>query len=413
MKRLRKSVITLLFFISGLGLFAEPEPGLLHLVYDNGVVTYDDTATYMEFDVLLWISEGNPATSYSDILGSGQFYVRYPDGICGDYVVSENNVFAERQGILATQFATLNLYTEIGSGTNDTEKQTFAVVFEKSLSDQRALYTDCYISTDSNDPSLLHHIKLQALESGTDTVWFDPDVNDPNTLFWDYEGNLFASGLDYSEAWEPFVVTVGGSGDPGLPIELTDISASYKEGSVTVNWTTETETENLGFQLLRAESGGEFTEISNYLEDDRLLGQGTVQETHSYSFTDRQVKPGREYTYKLVDVDFAGKLTEHTAIQVSVPQNSLLVSDDYVFNASYPNPFNPDFTVPFQLNTSQSIIIELFNITGQKVMSVVDGVLEPGDYNIKVNANHLNSGVYLLRTLVDNNMNTQKMILLK
>ena len=57
--------------------------------------------------------------------------------------------------------------------------------------------------------------------------------------------------------------------------------------------------------------------------------------------------------------------------------------------------------------------INMYDITGKLVMSVIDDHLLARQYQIRVNASGLNSGIYFVRTLMGNEVITQKMTLLK
>ncbi|MDZ7797651.1 MAG: T9SS type A sorting domain-containing protein [Candidatus Marinimicrobia bacterium] len=90
-----------------------------------------------------------------------------------------------------------------------------------------------------------------------------------------------------------------------------------------------------------------------------------------------------------------------------------LQSDEFVFSAGYPNPFNPSFVVPFELYSPQSVDIRLYDMTGRQVRVIADSELPAGTYNILVDGSDLSSGTYLLRARVDNVVKTQKMLLVK
>ena len=85
---------------------------------------------------------------------------------------------------------------------------------------------------------------------------------------------------------------------PGtIPVELTSFVASVNENSVTLNWTTATETNNLGFEVQR-NSGSDYQAIGF------VTGNGTTTETQEYSFTD--IVTTGSYSYRLKQVDYDG-----------------------------------------------------------------------------------------------------------
>ena len=90
----------------------------------------------------------------------------------------------------------------------------------------------------------------------------------------------------------------------------------------------------------------------------------------------------------------------------------------YELFQNYPNPFNPVTTIRFSLMKAQPVKLEIFNILGQKVKTLVDWRMNAGSYevlwNSRNNAGHaVGSGVYLYRITAGEFVQTRKMILLK
>jgi hypothetical protein len=85
---------------------------------------------------------------------------------------------------------------------------------------------------------------------------------------------------------------------------------------------------------------------------------------------------------------------------------------------NYPNPFNPETTISYQLKESANIKIDIYNLKGQKVTSLFKGNQVAGQHQIIWKGkNHNNqkvaSGIYLLRFSTHNTCVSKKMILLK
>ncbi|HCN36552.1 MAG TPA: hypothetical protein DIS94_02415, partial [Bacteroidetes bacterium] len=75
------------------------------------------------------------------------------------------------------------------------------------------------------------------------------------------------------------------------------------------------------------------------------------------------------------------------------------------------NPFNPETTIEFNLNTAQRIKIEVFDVTGRVVEVIRNEDLQRGNYKVKWNAINKNSGVYFLK-ITGNEINTTRKLLL-
>jgi flagellar hook assembly protein FlgD len=85
---------------------------------------------------------------------------------------------------------------------------------------------------------------------------------------------------------------------------------------------------------------------------------------------------------------------------------------------NYPNPFNPTTDIAFSVNEVGNVKIEVFNVKGQKVKTLVDETRSAGSYNVTWNGlddngNDVTSGVYFYRMDTESYSKTNKMILLK
>ncbi|RKX25587.1 MAG: hypothetical protein DRP45_05560 [Candidatus Zixiibacteriota bacterium] len=80
---------------------------------------------------------------------------------------------------------------------------------------------------------------------------------------------------------------------------------------------------------------------------------------------------------------------------------------------NYPNPFNPTTTIAFTLPQAGQVRMEVFNILGQNVASLLDDYLDAGPHEIVFDARNLSSGIYFYRIEHDLDAFTRKMVLLK
>ena len=83
-----------------------------------------------------------------------------------------------------------------------------------------------------------------------------------------------------------------------------------------------------------------------------------------------------------------------------------------MFN-NYPNPFNPSTRIRFAVPTSGMVKIDVFNMRGQKVETLVNDRYSAGVYEVQFTARNLASGLYLYRLTAGNFIDVQKMMLLK
>lgn len=211
-------------------------------------------------------------------------------------------------------------------------------------------------------------------------------------------------------------VTPTGSGDICLPVVLSYFYAQTgtKVGSVLLMWATESETENLGFVIDRmlADSDEDWNEIATYLINDDLRGQGTCTQRTEYMFTDKTVECGKSYDYRLADVNYSGlKAYYSESVQeISIP---VFIPEEYSLQQNYPNPLNPTTTIEFAITESQNIKLQVFDVTGRLVETLVDEYKAIGKWDVTWNADNYNSGIYIYRLQFGEKQISKKMLLLK
>jgi hypothetical protein len=85
----------------------------------------------------------------------------------------------------------------------------------------------------------------------------------------------------------------------------------------------------------------------------------------------------------------------------------------YSLDQNYPNPFNPTTTIKYSLPTTGKVMLTVFNVLGQEVMTLVNGVQNAGTYSASFDASRLASGMYLYRIEAGSFSAVKKMMLVK
>ena len=85
----------------------------------------------------------------------------------------------------------------------------------------------------------------------------------------------------------------------------------------------------------------------------------------------------------------------------------------FALDQNYPNPFNPTTTIAYSVPVSGSVTIEVFDLLGRSVSTLVDGTINAGQHTVEFDASNLPSGMYLYRLTAGEKVETRKMMLLK
>ncbi len=86
---------------------------------------------------------------------------------------------------------------------------------------------------------------------------------------------------------------------------------------------------------------------------------------------------------------------------------------EFTLFPAYPNPFNNSTNISFNLTKSSNVELDIFNITGQKIETLINQQVESGLHKISWNADNFSSGVYLYEIKTQGYIITRKLILLK
>ena len=97
---------------------------------------------------------------------------------------------------------------------------------------------------------------------------------------------------------------------------------------------------------------------------------------------------------------------------VGVNENNSLVND-YRLNQNYPNPFNPVTTISYELPSAGFVKLEIFDMLGNTITTLVNEKQNTGRYDINWNAAGYSSGIYFYKLSAGEFKDTKRMILLK
>jgi hypothetical protein len=192
-----------------------------------------------------------------------------------------------------------------------------------------------------------------------------------------------------------------------VPVVLVSFSASADgKNGVTLAWRTGSESQNLGFNILRSSvRNGDYARLNRALIPARSDGD--------YSFIDTNIEAGGRYYYKLEDIDANGNVTTHGPIQIEAA-----LPAEFALRQNYPNPFNPSTNIEYQLPQPAQVRLVVYNALGQFVKQLVNRQQPAGFHTVvwdgrDKHGNHVPSGVYHYRIEAGEFMMTRKMVLAK
>ena len=203
-------------------------------------------------------------------------------------------------------------------------------------------------------------------------------------------------GLDFLGEVEDYILC-----DIQLGVELAGFDYTVGANSVTFSWSTASESHNDHFDI---ERDGQIIA--------RIEGQGNSATSHNYNFSDEGLNAGTLYNYTLVAVDENAQRQELRTVTASPVAGAATVSE-FALNQNFPNPFNPNTSITFDVKESGFVSLTVFNMIGQEVASLVNTTMAQGHHTVSFNAANLPSGLYIYRMETPGFSASKKMLLMK
>ena len=224
-------------------------------------------------------------------------------------------------------------------------------------------------------------------------------------------------GKGSKAAYELQIVLNDESGQT-LPVVLTSFTATpMVDGKVRVDWVTQSETNLSGFRVLR----NTVAEISTAMAVSPLIEATNTSATVVYSFMDSEVPGNGIYYYWLQIEDLDGGISYSAVYTVQVTTggvtNPIIPKITALLNP-FPNPFNPDVTIPFDLAVEGKVTLKIYNLKGQLIKNLLNENCKANSYRIvwdgKDNEGHtVSTGTYIIRMNAPNYQASHKISLIK
>ena len=229
----------------------------------------------------------------------------------------------------------------------------------------------------------------------------------------DHTFDLAEGGSELSSPGEArFRLHVGPA--TAVPVEMAGLEASVvsrpedpEDKAVRLTWQTASEQNNAGFYVQRQSASDGSWQRLGFVES-KAQG-GTTAEPKSYRFTDRGLPYAADtLTYRLRQVD-----TDGTAHRTDAVPLALEPPTQPELKAPFPNPASERATLRFSVPAATSVRIGVYDLLGRQVATVADGRREAGRHEQQMDLSGLPSGTYFLRLRVGDEVQSQKLTVLR
>ncbi len=278
----------------------------------------------------------------------------------------------------------------------------------------------CYDDSELNGSDEADLVLFRSTDNGTTWTLAGGTVDTANN-------KITLSSIDGFSVW-----TAGDSNAP-LPVQLTSFTDSLTVDGLLLRWETATEVNNYGFEVQRANIRGHDADSSvgnpvNWMKLGFIEGHGNSNSPKKYEFLDSDpfanTKPGDTTMYRLKQIDNDGTVNYYNSIirlditALTSIMEELLIPEEFDLKQNYPNPFNPTTTIKYDLPVEQNVKLNIYNILGAKVKTLVNTAKKAGRYSVLWNGTNdygskVASGMYIYSIQTKEFKKSAKMLLVK
>jgi len=194
--------------------------------------------------------------------------------------------------------------------------------------------------------------------------------------------------------------------DESPPSQVTDLTAVVSDSCIILSWSPATDNIEVDHYQVYCDMTSGFT------PNDAMASCTDTFFVHSDPI------PGINYYYRISAVDLWGNEGEYsdevnTFISDLEADQQVLVPDKYILDQNYPNPFNPVTNIRYGLPEATYVLIEITNIIGQRVGTLVNEYKQAGYHIIQFDSRGLASGIYFYYIKTNKFYAMKKLVLLK
>ncbi len=190
------------------------------------------------------------------------------------------------------------------------------------------------------------------------------------------------------------------------PIEAPlNLVAVPSNNNIELTWVDSSNNES-GFVIERKE--GDSLSVNEFSEIDTVASNDT-------SYIDSTVQDSMRYTYRIYafNNDTTSSFSNYVTTDIITSIKNSNIIKAYLLYQNYPNPFNPITNIEYQIPKAGLVTINIYNVVGQKVRTLINKYQNNGRYTLKFNAGNLSSGIYFYQLKSNQFTDVKKLILMK
>lgn len=394
MKRLLLAKIMWLLIFTVVLFVKTTEAQGIEFDFANVTITNDGSNNYFEFDITA------SATSNSQFY-IAQVYFDYNTNAFGSSIFNNNKIWVTKGQLLNTVSgpnSDLGAYSLIVNDNTPSKVSISNTWVKVDFSGGDEGYE--LSKTLGSTPQVYVHVKILIQNYGPPSnIQFDASINQIELQQYYFNTSGSSNSVNYSP------VNFGAAINDPLPVELVSFTAKAISNHVELNWRTETEVNNYGFEVQRSLTTGN----KNWQKIAFVNGSGNSNSPKEYKYVDTNPVGGKRFAYRLKQLDTDGKYEFSNEADVDV---NIIPVEFTLFN-NYPNPFNPTTNITFQLGESANIELTVYNIIGEKIVTLVNQKMSPGVHIVKFDGSSLASGNYIYVLTKNDQRIVKKMQLIK
>lgn len=137
-----------------------------------------------------------------------------------------------------------------------------------------------------------------------------------------------------------------------------------------------------------------------------MLTVPTLASGTTYTLTIHGLKSINNVSMNDTTISFKTSGTNSVAEKINQP-------DAYLLLQNFPNPFNPETTIKYQLTKNSFVSLKIYDVLGKEIALLVNGETESGIHSVNFNASNLPTGMFFYTLRAGNFVETKKMVFAK